>query len=72
MPSSSAIIAMSIYAVNYYIVQRFKQFKFKIKWDVQLWGFGSLFLNSLMHCLAERHAPPPKKIKLFLHIQASF
>jgi hypothetical protein len=31
-----------------------------IKWDVQLWGFGSLFWNSLMHCLAER----PKKIKI--------
>jgi hypothetical protein len=24
------------------------------KWDVQHWGFGSLFWNSLMHCLAER------------------
>jgi hypothetical protein len=31
--------------------------KKSVKWDVQLWGFGSLFLNSLMHCLAER----PKK-----------
>jgi hypothetical protein len=30
------------------------------KWDVQLWGFGSLFLSNLMHCLAER----PKKIKI--------
>jgi hypothetical protein len=30
---------------------------FQDKWDVQLWGFGSLFWNSLMHCLAER----PKK-----------
>jgi hypothetical protein len=26
------------------------------------WGFGSLFLNSLMHCLAER--PPPQKKKI--------
>jgi hypothetical protein len=32
------------------------------KWDVQLWGFGSLFLNSLMHCLAEH---PKKKKKYF-------
>jgi hypothetical protein len=36
-------------------------FLFKKKWDVQLWGFGSLFLNSLMHCLAER---PPKNKKI--------
>jgi hypothetical protein len=27
------------------------------------WGFGSLFKNSLMHCLAERRAPPPPKKK---------
>jgi hypothetical protein len=45
-----------------YILYPF-QFYFSIKnmkWDVQLWGFGSLFWNSLMHCLAER----PKKIKI--------
>jgi hypothetical protein len=35
------------------------------KWDVQLWGFGSLFLNSLMHCLAER--PKKNKNNIFLN-----
>jgi hypothetical protein len=33
---------------------------FKIKWDVQHWGFWSLFLNS-PHCLVKN--PKQKKIK---------
>jgi hypothetical protein len=53
---------MSIYAVNYYIVQRFKQFKFKIKWDVQLWGFGSLYFKQ-PDALPGRAPPPQKKKK---------
>jgi hypothetical protein len=63
MPSSSALIAMSIYAVNYYIVQRFKQFKFKIKWDVQLWGFKVAFLKQ-PDALPGR-APPKNKNYIF-------
>jgi hypothetical protein len=34
-----------------------------LKWDVQHWGFGSLFWNSLMQCLAER---PSKNKKIYI------